>query len=205
MTEVASTAFIAVALELVDFDGDRARRDTDSHVYSDLLFLHSLGGSSPGAVAGRLTAGRLEVESRSRYAAIAQDLGLATIESSLPADTPRAELAEFLGRPGVRLITDWREEGYSLPAPAMEWHVVAFDRRLTDEELARFRDSVSEIFSDTETFRARTDSGVVYFQAWTPHDREHAITVLAALQRLDRDIAPVRSYDGLRFRWRLGR
>jgi len=203
-----SSAIVETPLALVDFDAGRARRDTDSHVYSDLLFFHSLGDSSPGAVTGKLTGGRVEVVSRSRYAAIAQDLGLGTIKVSLPPDTPQAELAEFLGRPGVRLISGREDETHAVSGPTQEWHVVAFDWPLTDAELRRFTQSVREVFPDarqaTETFRAESDPGVVYFRAWTPHDRTHALRFLAVLQRLDRDIAPVRSYRGSRFRHQRG-
>ena len=53
---------------------------------------------------GLLENGRVQVQSRARYAAIAQDLGLATVVCYLPADTPRSLLDEFLLTPDVRLI-----------------------------------------------------------------------------------------------------
>jgi hypothetical protein len=204
----SSLTLVEVPLDLVDFDARRARRDTDSYIYSDLLFFLGLGDSRPGGVTGQLTGGRVVVVSRSRYAAIAQDLGLGKIECLFPADTPQAELAEFLERPGVRLITGWQEKVHEIPEPGIEWHVVAFDRPLTDEELDRFTESVREVFAEPErpgieVFRAEADPTVVYFQAWTRHDRDQTIDLFATLQRFDHDTAPIRSYRGGRFKHQL--
>lgn len=196
---------VEVPLGLVDFDGERARRDTSDYIYDDLLFFHSLGGSRPGVVTGELADGRVSVRSRARYAAVAEDLGLTSIECVLSAQTPPASLEAFTERSNVRVISV-AESGSGVPEPGMEWHVIGFKRIPSDEEVSRFMRLMRQIFADPEHLavegaRADSDPMLLYFQTWTPHEREAAISLLAALRRCDREIVPIRSYRGMRFRW----
>lgn len=195
---------VEAPLDVADFDAARARRDGNGYVYSDLLFFYGLGGSRLGTVSGRLVGGRIAVLTRARYAAIAQDLGYGTIECTLPPDTDPAMLADLLKRPGTRLVpVDWASV-HDAPEAAMEWHVVAFERLPTDEELARFAAVVSSVFEDpghpvTQVARAEGDPAIAYFQAWTSHGRADTIRFLSALARFDRESVPIRSYRGSRF------
>lgn len=195
---------VEVPLGLVDFDGERARRDTSNYIYRDLLFFHSLGGSRPGAVAGELVDGRVSVHSRARNAAVAEDLGLTSIECVLPAQTQPGLLERFSERPDVRLVSEAEIE-FGIPKPGMEWHVIGFKRIPGDEEISRFTGLMRQVFADpeqpiVEAARAESDPTLLYFQAWTPHEREAAISLLTALQRCDLEIAPLRSYRGMSFR-----
>lgn len=196
---------VEVPVGLLDFDREQARRDTNMYIYGDLLFFHSLEGPRPGAVTGELIDGRVAVRSRARYAAVAEDLGLTSIECVLPAQTPSASLEAFTERSDVRILSE-AETGSGIPKPGMEWHATGFKRIPSDEEISRFRGLMRQVFADPErpkvgTVRADSDPTLLYFQAWTPHEREAAISLLAALQRCDREIVPIRSYRGMRFRW----
>ena len=198
---------VEAPLDVADFDAERARRDSNGYIYSDLLFFYGLGGSRLGAVSGRLVGGRIAIRTRARYAAIAQDLGYGTIEYTLPPDTDPAMLADLLKRPGTRLVpADWASV-QDVPEAAMEWHVVAFERPPADEEVARFAAAVSRVFEAPghpapQVARAEGDPAVVYFQAWTPHDRADTIRFMSALARFDRESVPIRSYRGGRFEHR---
>lgn len=200
----SSMAIVEVPLDLVEFDGRRARSDTESYIYSDLLFFYSLGDSKLGAVGAELAGGRVLVRSRARYAAIAEDLGLDTIECLFPA---QASLEDLLDRPGVR-VRNATEVGEVVPAPGMEWHVIGFERPPSEEEVTRLTRLLSEVFVDpthptVDVARAGADPALLYFRTWTPHDRESGIRLLSALQRYDHDVVPVRSYRGGRFRHQL--
>ena len=188
---------VEVPLGLLGFDGEQARRDTPDYIYSDLLFFGSLGGSSPGAVGGRLENGRVQVQSRSRYAAIAQDLGLAAVVCFLPAATPRSLLDEFLLTPGVRLIGAPGLDDYG---PSVQWHTISFDEDVAGDELARIGRELSEVFGQpVDPRRGGPDGRTIYFQALTRGDRDQAISLMVALQAFDQEIAPIRSYRGGRF------
>jgi hypothetical protein len=188
---------VEVPLGLVGFDGEQARRGTPHYIYSDLLFFSSLGGSSPGAVGGRLGNGRVQVQSRARYAAIAQDLGLAAVVCFLPADTPRSLLDEFLLTPGVRLIGAPGLDDYG---PSVQWHTVAFDEDVPGDELARIGRALSEVFGQpVDPHRGGPDGRTIYFQALTREDHDQAVSFYAALREFDQEIAPIRSYRGGRF------
>jgi hypothetical protein len=204
INEGSSMTIVEVPLDLVDFDGRRARGDTESYIYSDLLFFYSLGDSSLGAVGAELAGSRVLVRSRARYAAIAEDLGLDTIECLFPA---QASLEDLLERPGVR-VSGAAEGAEAVPTPGMEWHVIGFDRPPSEEEVTRLAQLMSEVFADpahpaVEVARAGVDPALLYFRTWTPHDRESSIRLLSALQSYDHDVVPVRSYRGGRFRHQL--
>jgi hypothetical protein len=189
--------FVEVPLGLLGFDGEQARRDTPQYIYSDLLFFSSLGGSSPGAVAGRLENGRVQVQSRSRYAAIAQDLGLAAAVCHLPAATRRSLFDEFLLTPGVRLIG---APGSDDSGPSVQWHTISFDGDVTDDELARIGRELNEVFGQpVDPRRGGPDGRTIYFQALTREDHDQAVSLMVALREFDQEIAPIRSYRGGRF------
>jgi hypothetical protein len=189
---------IEVQLSLVDFDGEQARGNTPDYVYSDLLFFYSLGGSRPGAVAGRLENGRVQVQSRVRYAAIAQDLGLTAVDCVLPADTPRSQLDEFLLTAGVRLA---RTSASDDPGASVQWHTVSFDGEVARDQLVRIEHELNEVFGrPIELRRAERDASTIYFQVLISKDRDQAVRFRGALREFDQDIAPVRSYRGGRFK-----
>lgn len=189
---------VEVPLGLLGFDGEQARRDTPDYIYSDLLFFSSLGGSSPGAVSGRLDNGRVQVQSGARYAAIAQDLGLAAVVCYLPAATPRSLLDEFLPTPDARLIgaPDSDDSG-----PSVQWHTISLDEDVTDDELARIGRELNDVFGQpVDPRRGGPDGRTIYFRALTRGDRDQAISFMVALREFDQEIAPIRSYRGGRFK-----
>jgi hypothetical protein len=201
-----SPTLIEVPLRLIDFDGKQARQNTQNYIYSDLLFFHSLRGSKIGAVAGRLKNGRVQILSRSRYAAIAQDLGLEVVECFLPSRTPRSEIEELLEQANTHLIHKGRHiDVDTSEVTNLEWHTISFDGNVSRDQLIYISEKVNEVFhSDDgrpiELRRAELDPNTIYFRALTRQDRSQAVAFMAALHKLDQEVAPVRSYRGGRFK-----